>query len=282
MAELSFQVPNNLSNPTTLPEDMKRTLTQLRSQNNRGAGVVKQPVTAGGKVPRGRKRGDMGSRPTTRGVALRTYADKDSSREVEVTEASATYMGIRSGTAAPTTDDFADGQAGWWYNTATSTMYSVANFGGTIYNVNPATLGIAFTNISGAITDDQHGARGRVTSGTSPQPLHTNATSTQAGFMAATDKAKLDAATDTATASVIMMRDSNANAFAARFDATTSFRIGGTKVVGARQTGWAIPTGTTARGTFDTESVTLVQLARRVYSLIADLGATSGHGLIDA
>jgi hypothetical protein len=259
---------------------MKRTLTQLRSQNNRAPGVVGQPVKVGGKLAKGRKRGDMGSRPTARGVALRTYADNDTSREVEIPEDAAKYLGLQSGTAAPTTSNFPNsGEYGWFYNSAATSMYFVVNNGGTITNISPGPIGIAFTNISGTITDTQHGARGRL-AGTSPQ--HTNATTAEAGFMSTTDKTKLDAATDTATASVIMMRDSSANAFAVRFDATTSFRIGGTKVVGARQTGWTIPTGTTARGTFDTESVTLVQLARRVYSLIADLGASSGHGLIDA
>lgn len=57
----------------------------------------------------------------------------------------------------------------------------------------------------------------------------------------------------------------------------TDFRVSGTKVVGARATGWALPTGTTDRTTFATSTVTLEELAQRVYALISDL---NGHGLI--
>lgn len=56
----------------------------------------------------------------------------------------------------------------------------------------------------------------------------------------------------------------------------------GLKVVGARKTGWGVPTGTLTRTTFVTSTVTLPQLAERVAALIADLEATSGHGLIAA
>lgn len=282
MSELSFQVPNTLSNPTTLPEDMKRTLTQLRQQNNRQPGVVKQPVLIGGKVPRGRKRGDMGSRPTTRGIAVRVYADKNSSREVEVTEDSKLYIGLQSGTAAPTADDFAENEFGWFYNSATSAMYFVINSGGTITNISPSTLGIAFTNISGTITDDQHGARGRL-SGTNP--LHTNATTAEAGFFAATDKTKLDAATATSTAATLVLRDADGDAEFRRVRVNQVRDNADIKVLGSQETGWGALSGfagTASRVAFDTETVTATQLARRVYALIQDLSATSGHGLIDA
>ena len=49
------------------------------------------------------------------------------------------------------------------------------------------------------------------------------------------------------------------------------------QVVGARVTGWGAPTGTATRTTFDTESVTLIELARRVRALVDDL---TTHGLI--
>ncbi|MFQ5753079.1 MAG: hypothetical protein ACE5HI_13895, partial [bacterium] len=57
--------------------------------------------------------------------------------------------------------------------------------------------------------------------------------------------------------------------------------IGALKVLAARKTGWAAPTGTSTRTTFATSTVTLVQLAERVKALLEDLGSTSGHGLID-
>jgi hypothetical protein len=53
-------------------------------------------------------------------------------------------------------------------------------------------------------------------------------------------------------------------------------RINGVPVVGPRDTGWAAPTGATSKATFDPATVTLVQLAQRVASLInAGLAAGS-------
>lgn len=63
-------------------------------------------------------------------------------------------------------------------------------------------------------------------------------------------------------------------------NATVDFQRSGTKVVGARKTGWATATGTATRTTFDTASVTLPQLAERLKALIDDLHGTAGHGLI--
>jgi hypothetical protein len=60
-------------------------------------------------------------------------------------------------------------------------------------------------------------------------------------------------------------------------DASGHYRVGGTKVVGARAGGWGAATGTAARGAYDTTSVTTAQLAERVKALIDDLIA---HGLI--
>jgi len=59
-----------------------------------------------------------------------------------------------------------------------------------------------------------------------------------------------------------------------------SVYIAGTKVIGARQTGWAAATGTATRTTFATSTVTLPQLAERVKALIDDLLPSTGHGLI--
>jgi len=63
-------------------------------------------------------------------------------------------------------------------------------------------------------------------------------------------------------------------------DASTSYEVAGTKVVGTRKTGWTVATGTATRGTFDTATVTLPQLAEAVKALIDDLHQTAGHGLI--
>jgi hypothetical protein len=64
------------------------------------------------------------------------------------------------------------------------------------------------------------------------------------------------------------------------FNASIAFKVAGTKVVGARKTGWGAPTGTATRTTFDTSTVTLPQLAERLKALLDDLSATAGHGLI--
>lgn len=55
--------------------------------------------------------------------------------------------------------------------------------------------------------------------------------------------------------------------------------INGAQVVTSRRTGWSVPTGTAARTTFDTATVTTGQLAERVKALIDDL---TTHGLIGA
>ena len=57
------------------------------------------------------------------------------------------------------------------------------------------------------------------------------------------------------------------------------YSVGGEQVLGARKTGWGAPTGTATRSTFATDSVTLLELARRVKALIDDLRA---HGLIQS
>lgn len=56
------------------------------------------------------------------------------------------------------------------------------------------------------------------------------------------------------------------------------YRVNGTQVLGARRTGWAAATGTATRTTFATDSVTLIELARRVKALTDDLIATGVIG----
>jgi hypothetical protein len=54
----------------------------------------------------------------------------------------------------------------------------------------------------------------------------------------------------------------------------------GNQVVGPQMTGWALPTGTTSRSTFDTATVTTAALAQKVKALIEDLHESAGHGLL--
>jgi len=59
----------------------------------------------------------------------------------------------------------------------------------------------------------------------------------------------------------------------------TSISINNTKVIGARDTGWSAMTGTAAKGAFDTETMTTLQMARKLKA-ISD--ALIAHGLIGA
>ncbi len=54
-------------------------------------------------------------------------------------------------------------------------------------------------------------------------------------------------------------------------------KINSNQVVGGRKAGWSTPTGTTNRTAFDTNTVTLSQLAEHLKALIDDL---TSHGLI--
>lgn len=59
------------------------------------------------------------------------------------------------------------------------------------------------------------------------------------------------------------------------------FQVGVDQVVHQRHTGWGIPSGTVSTATFDTSTVTLVELAKRVAALIDALhGQAGGHGLL--
>ena len=60
-------------------------------------------------------------------------------------------------------------------------------------------------------------------------------------------------------------------------DITGAYRVDGVKVVGNRVTGWGLPGGAASRATFETNTVTLFQLAQRVKALIQDL---TDHGLL--
>lgn len=55
----------------------------------------------------------------------------------------------------------------------------------------------------------------------------------------------------------------------------------GAQVVGARKTGWGVPSGTLLRTTFDSSTITHADLAKVVAAVITDLHlSSSGHGLL--
>ncbi|MDP2495849.1 hypothetical protein Q8W25_17610 [Shimia thalassica] len=55
--------------------------------------------------------------------------------------------------------------------------------------------------------------------------------------------------------------------------------LSGQKIIEARKTGWAVPSGTANRGSFTTSTATVEELAERLKAVIDDL---RGHGLIGA
>jgi hypothetical protein len=82
---------------------------------------------------------------------------------------------------------------------------------------------------------------------------------------------------DSASTSIQFLNGAN-NRVAADLSATPGIRVNGTKVIGARATGWAAMTGSANTTTvYDTSTVTLAQLAGRVMSIQA---AMTTHGLI--
>lgn len=57
----------------------------------------------------------------------------------------------------------------------------------------------------------------------------------------------------------------------------TQFQVAGTKVLGARDTGWTAPTGTANKGAFASDTASLLNVAQRLYSLEI---ALRNHGLL--
>lgn len=57
------------------------------------------------------------------------------------------------------------------------------------------------------------------------------------------------------------------------------YKVNNLQVVGARATGWGVPTGTPVRTTFNTATATTADVAQRLAALINDL---TTHGLIGA
>lgn len=73
------------------------------------------------------------------------------------------------------------------------------------------------------------------------------------------------------------------NSTTVNFNTTANYAVDGVKVVGNQETGWAVIGGytfTPSRGVLNSGTVTLPQLADQFITLLNDLGATNGHGLI--
>lgn len=60
----------------------------------------------------------------------------------------------------------------------------------------------------------------------------------------------------------------------------TAYKSGANQVIGARKTGWTVPTGTATRTGFATSTATLTQVAETLKALVDDLHSTAGHGAL--
>lgn len=266
---------------------------QIRTQNNRSAQLLQARSGPQNKAPVTMRKGDFATSLHPRGALMTLAGDKNSRITIIIPRDAVNNLGTVFGTGIPTTDDFPeDGQYGWKIDEAAGKGYWSINIDGTVYYMTSTVGGINFTDITGTITDAQHGNLGRQTGG---NPHHTNATSGQPGFMSTTHFDMLDLATAAATASRLVLRNASG---AANFADTCNFanislsgnatvtgnlsaaNVSGTASVDAPEyslsstiflnsidTGWTAMTGTATKGGFDTTTVTLPQLAQVVKAL---------------
>ncbi len=223
------------------------------------------------------------------------------------------FLSDQEGSTPPTLSNYpTEGAWGWYYDTATGFLYlpknvdvagtptlkniTISTLDGTITGTQHGNLNAyvgtmhAFTQISGTITaaqhgnlttggplhsfgvisgtidDTQHGTRGGGT-------LHSAAAGSTAGFMSAADKTKLDASTNTPTANALVEFSAGGN-----LNVTSQYAVGGTKVVGARSTGWTAPTATQSKAGF-ANGATATEIEQ---NLSAVINALITHGLLGA
>ncbi len=232
----------------------------------------RQRAVLDGKFPGDLKNGDGTTRlDTANDSIIIGQSDGKSVAEFEIKRGVTQYFTTSSATVPTTTQFPANGDWGWHLNTATSIYYIARNYSGTIQSTTlngtsgaitaaqHGTLGAPaahpFTVITGVISDAQHGSKTLTT-------LHAVATGAAAGFMSAADKGALDDITTTGDAVNLLNG--------------TEIQVEGTKVVGARITGWGDASGTTSRAAFNvTDGLTTI--AEHLGALINDLKT---HGII--
>lgn len=268
MSAFSFRKHLDGEETKTVARLVRRSLASAESTLSQQPSTMPS-LNRDGTRPKGLTEGSVINRPLGNGgIEIGSVGKNGETSTLQFDPGTALYIGQQTGTGAPTTAQFPiNGNYGFYDDG--STHYFVINTGGTVH-------GITISTLPGTITDAQHGSK---TTGT----LHAAVTTTVNGFMLATDKVILDAATaspDGSTSTLLLCGTDGS------LQARTAIRVhnGVTfqTVVQQRQTGWTAPTGTASRATFDTASVTLEQLARRVYALLLDLGNSAGHGLISS
>lgn len=185
-------------------------LEQVRRQTNRSPNLLQSRNGAQNKAPAKMSRGDLASSLVPRGCMFTLAGDKNTRRSIIVPDDIIQNLGTQFGTGVPTIANFpTENDYGWWIDTAAGKAYWSINVTGTIYYTTSTIGGINFTDISGTITDAQHGNLGRQTGGS---PHHTNATTAQPGFLSTTFFDRLNTATSAATASTLALRNASGEA----------------------------------------------------------------------
>lgn len=220
------------------------------------------------------------------------------------------FLSYQTGTVAPTvaTNFPEDGNWGWYLDTVTGYMYLPRNVSGTLYNITISTLAGTITGaqhgnlnafvgtmhamgqISGTLSAAQHGdlsaavatfhsfsqIGSTITAGQHGNlaggALHSAASGAANGFMSTTHYNLVNGATASATADTLCLRDASGNVNGAAIE------VAGTKVVGARNTGWTAPTATQSKAGFaNGASATEIE-----QNLSAVINALITHGLLGA
>lgn len=277
---------------------------EIRRQTNRSPQLFQARTGSQNKAPVSMFKGDFAVSLHPRGALVALPGNQNSREYFVIPRDTASNLGTQEGTGVPTTTGFPnDGDYGWWIDAAAGKAYWTVNNNGLIFYATSTTTGINFTDITGELSDAQHGDRGRAVGG---NPMHTNATATESGFLSTAFFTDLNDATASATASTLVKRNGTAGASfggtvnvvvlagtgawstsgsisstsagtafsgssgAAVFNTTnslTSYAINGTVIIAGVDTGWTAMTGTATKGGFDTASVTLAQLAEVVKAL---------------
>ncbi len=228
MGTVSFLRPDRLTRGkgTGLLDDLRATFTQINDQIN-SATQLRPRLNRNGVRPNRLRGGDSttGRRVGTKDLYLGVADDTGKLNELPIRQSLTQYQDPDSASGAPAVANFpVSGDYGWYKDTATGFVYWSWNDSGTLRPINLQTL-------AGTLTDELHGALGRkIAAGTAH---HSNASTSEPGFMSDTDKTKLNAATDAATASAIVRRDASAGASFAALTAS-SYNLGANLIINAR------------------------------------------------
>lgn len=253
-----------------LRKELSLAVADLQNQINAQGRIL--PHEDEGTRPRGLRKHDRLMGRGKRGTVTVVPDGKGGAASQEVPDSVTQFQDPQSNQGPPTTANFPTvGDFGWYRDTTGNKTYFVQNRAGNVEGVTPSALGINFTDISGTITDAQHGNR-------AGGALHAAVTSSVNGFMLATDKVILDAATNSPTASTLVLRGSGGGINA------LAYNVSGTQVVQARGTGYlnisttSLKDGSAITTTFNATNFALLV---RFTATVFDYLGVSGHGLID-